>query len=470
MDLRAETATGLVAKLATGALTAEALMQATLERIAAENPKVNAIVGLRPADALMDEARRADAVAPAARGPLHGLPIAVKDLVMVKGILSTMGSPAFADHVPDRDDLLAARLRAAGAILIGKTNTPEFGLGSHSFNPVYGATVNPYDPARAAGGSSGGAAAALATGMLALADGSDMMGSLRNPAAWCNVYGFRPTWGVVPSEPVGDLFLHPLSTDGPMARSPEDIALLLGVLARPHPLQPAPRVLPPFDLRASVEGRRIGWLGDWGGAYGVEDGILSLCEDALATFTSLGVTVEPVAPPFEAAKIWQSWLTLRHFAVAARLGVLYDTNPDALKPEAIWEVEAGRALSGTDIQAASAIRSDWHRAAAALFDRYDALVLPSAQVWPFPAVWRYPEIVAGRAMDTYHRWMEVVVPVSLLGLPALAMPAGFGAEGVGKGLPMGMQIFGPRGADTGILQLGQTYHGATDWPGRVPPG
>ncbi len=464
MDEAYQGAASILAAIAAGDLTAEALMTRTLDRIAAKNDGVNAIVALRPAEELLAEARAADTVPAALRGPLHGLPMAVKDLVATKGIRTTKGSPALEDNIPDRDELLAARLRAAGAILIGKTNVPEFGLGSHSFNPVYGATVNPYDSTRAAGGSSGGAAAALATGMVALADGSDMMGSLRNPAAWCNVYGMRPSWGLVPSEPEGDLFLHPLATDGPMARSPEDLALLLQVLAQPDPMQPTPRVLP-APGSAPIKGQRIGWLGDWGGAYPMEDGILDLSRNALRTFEALGCTVEDVAAPFDAALIWESWTVLRHFAVAARLGPLYDTNRDDLKPEAIWEIERGQALSAAEIQRASSIRSDWYRRVMALFDSYDALVLPSAQVWPFPADWRYPETIEGTEMDTYHRWMEVVVPVSLLGLSAIAIPAGFGEAG----LPMGIQIFGPRGADRSLLDLADAYHHQTDWPNARPP-
>jgi len=460
-------ATDLAAGIAAGALSAEAVMTAFLDRIDRVNPAVNAIVSLRPRDDLLAEARAADAAPP--RGWLHGMPVAVKDLVATKGLRTTWGSPLFADFVPDRDDLVAARLRAAGAIFIGKTNTPEWGLGSHTFNPVHGVTRNPYDLSRSAGGSSGGAAAALAARLVPVADGSDMMGSLRNPAAFCNVYGFRPTWGLVPSDAQGDTFMATLATDGPMGRCPEDVARLLQVLAGPNREVPFAREAPPLTgwLDAPVAGTRIGWLGDWGGAYPCEPGILPLCEAALAVLEEAGCAVEPVPPPFPAGRLWSAWTVLRAFLNAGAKRALYD-DPDRrarLKPEAVWEIEQGFALSAEAVHAASVTRSEWFAALARLFDRFDALALPSAQVWPFPADWRWPEAIGGRRMDTYHRWMEVVIPVSLAGVPCISVPVGFGAQG----LPMGMQLFGPAGADLPILRLAQAWHRATDWPGRRPP-
>ncbi|KUJ80790.1 amidase [Ruegeria marisrubri] len=462
MDL-IRSATDLVSAIASGQLTAAQLMRATLDRIETVNGDVNAVVALRDADSLTAEAEAMDA-APHT-GPLHGLPIAVKDLVNVAGIPTTQGSPIFRNFIPKSDDLIAARMRAAGAILIGKTNVPEFGLGSHTFNPVYGATCNPYDPARSSGGSSGGAAVALATGMTALADGSDMMGSLRNPAAWNNVYGFRPSWGRVPSEPVGDTFLHQLSTLGPMARSPQDIGLLLDVISGPDTRQPHSCASTPVSpvLPANTKGLRIGWLGDWDGAFPMEEGILAICEKALEVFRDMGCQVEPVAPPFDAERIWNSWITLRSWAVAAGLAPLVDQR-EMLKDSARWELDRGLAMSAMEVHNASVIRSAWYRRAAALFEEYDALVLPAAQVWPFDVTQPHPTEINGVEMDTYHRWMQVVVPVSLLGLPCLAAPAGFGAAG----LPMGIQIFGPRGSDAALLSLGAAYHDRTRWPQKRP--
>ncbi len=463
MDLTRASAKDILDALSSRRLSAAELMRATLDRIAQVNGEVNAIVALQDQDALMAEAQAADATSPV--GPLHGLPIAVKDLVNVSGIVSTQGSPLFKDHVPKSDDLLAARLRAAGAILIGKTNTPEFGLGSHTFNPVYGATRNPYDPAKSCGGSSGGAAVALATGMLALADGSDMMGSLRNPAAWNNVYGFRPTWGRVPSEPVGDSYLHQLSTLGPMARSPEDIGILLDAISGPDPRMPlSTEVETVSPVRpADLQGLRIGWLSDWGGAFPCETGVLELCRDALRVFEDQGAKVEPLAPPFDADLIWDSWITLRSWSVATGLQPLADKHAQ-LKDTAKWELERGLSFSAMDVHRASVIRSDWHRRAAEVFADYDALVLPAAQVWPFKIEIPYPTEIKGLVMDTYHRWMQVVTPVSLLGLPCLGMPARFGADG----LPMGLQLFGPRGSDAKILSMGSAYHAETHWPQKRP--
>ena len=468
VDLTGQTATALSEMISARAVSSVEVMIAYLDRIARENGAINAIVSLRDTDDLMAEARAADAGP--RRGWLHGMPFAVKDLVATQGLRTTWGSPLFADFVPETDDLLAARIRAAGAILIGKTNTPEWGHGSHSFNPVHGATRNPYDHARSAGGSSGGAAAALAARLVPVADGSDMMGSLRNPAAFCNVYGFRPTFGLVPRDAEGDSFLSTLSTEGPMGRSVEDVARLLEVIAGPNPAVPFGRAREPFADRLTLDprGLRIGWLGDWGGAYATEPGILPLCEAALGVFEAMGARIEPVPPPFDAAQLWQSWITLRAMLNANGLRDIYaDPAKRALvKPETIWEIEQGMGLTAAAVHAASVIRSRWYAAVAGLFDRFDALVLPAAQVWPFPVEWRWPAAINGKASDTYHRWMEVVIPVSLAGLPALACPAGFGPGG----LPMGFQLFGPSGSDARVLALGHAYHLATDWPGRRPPG
>jgi amidase len=302
-----------------------------------------------------------------------------------------------------------------------------------------------------------------------VADGSDMMGSLRNPAGFCNVYGLRPTWGLVPSDAVGDTHLATLATEGPMARTIEDLARFLMVLGGENPEVPFPRAAPDLltGLEAGVKGRRIGWLADWGGAYAMEPGILAASEAGLKVLEDLGAVVEPVAAPFPAEQLWEAWVTLRAMLSAGGKRALYeDSAKRALtKPETIWEIEQGLNLSAAAVYAASEIRSRWFKRAARLFDQYDALVLPTAQVWPFPADWRWPESVAGRKMDTYHRWMEVVVPASLIGLPALSVPVGFGPQA----LPSGMQIIGRSGNDAGVLAIGQAYHRATEWPQKHPP-
>jgi amidase len=466
-DLTELSATHLSAMIRVRSVAPSAVMAAFLDRIDAVNPAINAVVSLRDRDTLMAEAREADN-APR-KGWLHGMPSAVKDLCATKGLRTTWGSPLFADHVPDTDDLLAARLRAAGAIFIGKSNTPERGHGSHTFNPVFGATRNPYDLSRTAGGSSGGAAAALAARLVPVADGSDMMGSLRNPAAFCNVYGFRPSYGLVPGDAQGDTFLATMSTEGPMGRTVEDVARLLQVIAGENPQVPFGRIAEPYAdlLHADLRGMRIGWLGDWGGAYPMEPGILTRCESGLKVLEDLGAIVTPLPPPFSAAALWQSWITLRGMLNANALADVYDdpAKRALTKPETLWEVESGLGLTAADVHAASVIRSAWYAAAARLFQTYDAVILPAAQVWPFPVEWHWPQSINGVAMDTYHRWMEVVIPISLIGLPALAVPVGFGPQG----LPMGMQIAGRVGADAKVLAIGQAYHLATDWPAKRPP-
>ncbi len=459
----------LSAAMAAGRLSAVEVMAAYLDRIERLNPSLNAIVSLRPRGALEAEARAADA-APR-RGWLHGMPFAVKDLVDTAGLRTTYGSPLYADHVPEKDELIAARIRAAGAIFIGKTNTPEFGLGSHSYNPVHGVTRNPYDLSRTAGGSSGGAAAGLAARLLPVADGSDTMGSLRNPAAFCNVYGFRPSFGLVPRDAVGDLFLHQISTDGPMARSVRDLVALLGTLAGPdardpHALPAMPGALAALE-RPLSDGLKVGWIGAWQGYYPLEPGILDLCEAGLGVLESLGLRVEPLAPAFDPDRLWRAWLVLRSFANAAGKRDLYD-DPEKrrhLKPELLYEVESGSRLGALDIHAASVVRTEWFAFLANLFERYDVLAMPSAQLFPFDAKLDWPKAVAGRPMDTYHRWMEVVVPASLAGLPVLGVPVGFSDDG----LPMGMQLMGRRGGDQDVLRIGEAYHRQTDWPGRRPP-
>ncbi|MCP4825035.1 MAG: amidase [Shimia sp.] len=459
----------LAAALRDGALSAETVMAATLARIEARNPAINAIVDVRDADALLAEARDADAVPVAERGALHGMPIAVKALSDVKGMRTTEGSPLFADRVADSDSAFVARMRAAGAIFIGKTNVPEFGLGSHSYNPVHGVTLNPYDTSRTAGGSSGGAGAALAMSMVALADGSDMMGSLRNPAGWNNVYGFRPSWGVVPKAVGAESFWHQLSTIGPMGRSPKDCALLLSVMAATEPgvpfNMPAQDWVLPEDCSAA--GAKVGWLGDWGGAMPMEEGVLPLCQSGLDVLRDLGADVADVAPPFDAEPMFQSWSDLRAFALAGELADLYEdeTKRARLKPAAQWEIKRGMEMAAQDLHRATQVRSDWFASAAQLFDHYEVLALPVAQVFPFPVEWDWPKDIAGVAMDTYHRWMQVMVPASLLGLPAISVPVGFNAGG----LPMGMQFVGAKGADVRLLEIAEAYHMATQWPRKRPP-
>ena len=453
-------------------VSAREAMTACLAQIDAVNPAVNAVVSMPSRETLMTEAAAADErqAHGAALGPLHGLPHAVKDLLPVKDLRFTQGSPIYKDRIAAADSLMVGRLRKAGVIFVGKTNTPEFGFGSHTFNPVFGATRNPYDHTRSAGGSSGGAAAALATRMLPLADGSDYGGSLRNPAGWNNLFGFRTGFGVVPATGT-EVWLTGMGVQGPMARSVEDLALLLSVQAGYDPRSPLSL---PGDgavyrrgLDAPVRGRRIGWLGDFDGAVPHEPEVLEVCRAALKTFEALGCVVEEAKVNAAVEPAWQAMIKLRAWQQGGSILANYRNLAERtlLKPEAAWEVETGLSLSAFDITAASEARTTWSMAVKTLFDRFDYLILPSSQVFPFPVEERWPKTVAGVAMRTYHEWMKSALLMTLSGNPALVVPAGFG----GAGLPIGLQIVGPNRGEIACLQLAKAYEAATGWTEKRPP-
>ncbi|MDE3739018.1 amidase [Pseudomonas resinovorans] len=448
------------------------VMQDYLAHIERFNPRVNALVSLQPTERLLAEADQRDAELARGdyKGWMHGLPHAVKDLSLTQGIRTTLGSPLYKDYIPDRDGIMVERLKAAGAIIIGKSNTPEFGLGSQTYNPLFGATGCAYDPTRTAGGSSGGAAAALAMRLVPVADGSDMMGSLRNPAAFNNIIGFRPSQGRVPFDDAADLFLDQLGYEGPMGRNTRDVALLLSVQAGGDARSPLSISAGSQDFAGALDhdfkGARLGWLGDFDGYLPMEHGVLDLCRTAFKDFESLGCQIDEARPDYSMARLWDTWRTLRHWQVASSLGSHYadPARREQLKPEAIWEVENGLRLSAMDVSRASAARTDWYRAICQLFERYDYLLLPSAQVFPFDKTQHWPKEIAGVAMDTYHRWMEVVIPATLSGCPAANVPVGFDS----RGLPMGLQIIGPHQADLAVLQLAHAYEQASGWTRHLP--
>ena len=453
------------------------VMIAYLDRIDEQNPAVNAIVNLRDSDQLLAEATVCDEelAHDLSRGWMHGMPQAIKDLAETRGLRTTSGSLLLEHWVPDYDCLMVARMKAAGCIVIGKTNVPEFGLGSHTFNDVFGHTRNPFDLTRTAGGSSGGAAAALATRMLPVADGSDYMGSLRNPAGWSNIFGFRPSQGRVPSWPERDGYLSQLSTQGPMGRTVLDIAMLLGTQAGYEPKAPlslsgrlgefgsvaAARIA----LDGDPQGTRIGWLGDLDEYLAMEPGILDHCLDGLRSLAALGCQVEPTTFTMPPARVWQAWLVWRHFLVSAGLAPLAadPAKRRLMKPEALWEIDRGLSLTGPQITKAAIDRTSFHASITALFDRFDVLAIPTAQVWPFDASERWPQHIGGREMDTYHRWMEVTSYATFAGLPAISVPVGFDQ----RGLPMGMQLIGrPRG-DADLLRLVAAYETTLAFPTGV---
>ncbi len=447
------------------------VMRAYLQRIHRYNPVYNAIVSMVDDDTLLawavlaDEALRKDQY----WGWMHGMPHAVKDLSDAAGLPTSQGSPIFADTRAEQDDYMISRIRNEGAIFIGKTNTPEFGMGSQSYNPVFGATGSAYDPNLTAGGSSGGAACGLGTRMLPVADGGDLMGSLRNPGAFNNIIGFRPTQGRVPGGDDGDLFYQKMATGGPLGRNCEDTVRLLYSISGYNPAQPlslrdelpAPGSFKP----AKLAGMKIGWMADYDGYLPFEPGVLGLCEASLVMLEKNGAIIEPCKPDFDMDRLWRTWLTLRHWT---RHGMreLYD-DPDTLsqlKPEVVWEIEGSFNTSAGQVYKAGITRSDWYREVHRLLAEFDLLVLPTAQVFPFSKDVHWPIEINGTKMDTYHRWMEVVIGGTLAGMPVCNVPAGFDENG----RPMGLQIMGRFGDDQKVLEFAMSYEKVTGHLERRP--
>jgi amidase len=462
MDITDLDAHALCAAIHTSQVSCREVMAATLDRIDALNPRYNAIVNLADRDALLRQAdeRDAELAAGASRGFLHGMPQAIKDTAHAVGFPTTFGSPLLARSMPSRDSVYVERMKAAGCIVIGKTNMPEFGLGSHTYNTLFGRTGNAWDPSRSAGGSSGGAAVALALRMLPLADGSDFMGSLRNPAGWNHVFGLRPSPGRVPAWPKPELYVSQLGTDGPMGRTVRDVAKLLSIQAGHDPRAPLSLFDGPRDFvpgpDASLRGARIGWLGDLAGHLPFEPGIVPLCEAALRTMEGAGAIVEPASFGIDLDRVWEAWLVWRRALVAPSVAAVMHL-PEArehIKPEALWEHDRAQGLGFNEFMAASAVRGAFHARLLTLFERFDALALPVAQVWPFDVNLDWPKQIAGRTMDTYHRWMELTLYATFGGAPAISVPAGFDAAGR---LPMGLQLIGRPNGDVALLQLAAAY-------------
>lgn len=461
-ELIFDSAASLAAAMRRGRLSAVALMNACYDQIERLNPSLNAIVNLLPRQQAIELARRADRAQAAGErlGPLHGLPMAPKDAEDVAGFPTTQGFVPFRDRVASRDGELAARQRAAGALFIGKTNLPEFGLGSHTFNDLFGVTVNPYAPGRTAGGSSGGAAVALASGMLPLADGGDMGGSLRNPASFCNVVGMRPSIGrIASSRPMG--WFARLSTPGPMARSVADAALLLSVQAGHDPADPLSLGQPGHafagTLARDLRGLRIAWTPDLN-LVPVDAEVARLVEEAAAVFGGLGCTVERACPDLsDAMAVFQ----VQRAAVLGMLGRSLDAEvPDwraHAKQTARWNIDQGLALTSAELLDSEVRRTHIYRGAVEFFERYDALLLPAAQVPAFPAEWDWVREINGQPMATYIDWMTVCCAISVTGLPALSVPAGF----TSSGLPVGLQIVAGPHDDLGLLQLAHEFEQAT---------
>lgn len=448
------------------------VMEAYLKHIDKVNPVLNAIVSMKDKSAILAESKEKDAELAAGNdhGWMHGFPMAPKDLANTQDIVTTQGCPVFKDNLPAEDGLMVSRMRKNGAVFIGKTNTPEFGFGSQTYNEVFGTTKNSYNPTKIAGGSSGGAAACLSAHMLPVADGSDMMGSLRNPGAYNNVFGFRPSQGRVPTYPSGDVFTQQLGYEGPMGRTVKDLAMLLSVQAGWSEKTPLAIKEDPTKFTQGLEkdlnGTKIGWLGDWKGYLAMEDGILPLCEAALDSLKDLGCRVEETLPEYSPNKIWNIWMALRQFQSYTNLKPLW-ADPEKkklLKPETIWEIEKGSTRTVDEIGQDMLERTNLYNATLKLFEKYDYLAVPTAQCFPYDADIHWPKEVAGRQMDTYHRWMEVVIFASLIGAPTINIPVGFSETG----LPMGMQIIGKPHGDFEVLQIAYEYEKATEWVQKRP--
>jgi amidase len=438
------------------------MTQAFVAQIERVNPKVNAIVTFLPDQALKAARaldRRKD------KPLLAGLPIAHKDLVPTKGIRTTFGSLVYRDNIPVADHLLVERLRDAGAILIGKTNTPEFGSGSQTFNAVFGATRNPYDLSKTCGGSSGGGAAAVASGMLPFADGSDLAASLRNPGNYCNVVGFRPTPGRVPSWPAADAW-ETLAVMGPMARTVEDCAFLMSAMAGPDPRAPA-SIAEPGSLFAKALKRdfrkvRVAWSRDLGGLP-VEPAVTEVLERQRRIFKDLGCVVEEAEPDFSGAT--EAFETQRALNYLARFGSLLDKHRDQLKDDVIWNIEQGRRLTPEKIARAATLRTELFHRLRTFLQSYEFLLCPVNQLPPFPVEVEWPREVAGQKMGNYLDWMKSCYYITITSHPAISVPAGFTPEG----LPVGLQIVGRYRDDFGVLQLAHAFERGTQAWKRRPP-
>lgn len=447
-------------------LSARELLDAHLKQIDRVNLKVNAIVTFIP-DQAAARAKEADENAAHGRffGPLHGLPIAHKDLLETKGIRTTFGSPIFRYFIPERDALAVERIRDAGAVLVGKTNTPEFGAGSQTFNPVFGATRNPFDLTKTCGGSSGGAAVGLACGMFPLADGSDMGGSLRNPASFCSVVGFRTSPGRVPVVPSLSSPWQALSVLGPMARTVADTALLLSAMAGPDPRSamslddPGSRFAEPLDTK--LTSKRIAWCPALAGAA-FEKRVTQVFDRHRKTFEQLGCTVEEAQPDLtDADEIFRTWRAVAF----SRLAPLLEQHLSQVKDTVVEEIERGRRLTISDLARADLAWSRLLERTGDFMSRYDYWVLPTTQVAPFDVEQPYPREIEGVPMASYIDWMRSCYYVTVTARPAISVPAGFTPEG----LPVGLQIVGGHHDDLGVLRIAHAFEQASGVVRQAPP-
>jgi amidase len=452
------TAREQAAAVRAGEISARELLELHLARIAERNPQLNAIVSLDE-DRAREGARAADELLASGVevGVLHGLPFAFKDTHEVAGWRTTYGSPLFADHVSESDELLVERVRRAGVVLLGRTNVPEFAAGSHTFNPVFGTTLNPVDPSRSAGGSSGGAACALASGMVPLADGSDIGGSLRNPASFCGVVGLRPSLGRVSEWPRYNQW-ETTNVGGPMARNVGDLALLLSVMAGPDPRvpqalgDPGSVFAPP--VAGTLAGLRVALSTDLGGLFEVDHDVAAVVESAAGVFSAAGARVQSAHPDLREAD--DTFRTLRAWHLQAKLGPVLAAHPQSIKRTLADNIRLGETLSGVDVARAYTQRTTLSERMREFFAGYDVLVLPVSQVPPFPAGEEFPTKINGRPMNHYLDWMRSAYLITVTGCPAISVPAGLTPDG----LPVGVQIVAPHGADRRLLEVAAAFESA----------
>jgi amidase len=464
-ELVFQTAAELSTSIRSKEVSAVEVIEAHLRQIERTNPIVNAICTLTAEQAIA-QATHLDSVLASggSPGPLHGLPVGIKDLSATKGIRTTKGSPIYSDWVPDYDDLIVERLKAAGAVIIGKTNTPEFGAGSQTFNPVFGPTLNPYDTTKTCGGSSGGAAAALACGMMPIATGSDLGGSLRNPAAWNNVVGFRTSTGRVPAYPA-PLAFNSLSVQGPMARTVRDVALQLSVMAGPDPRVPTSLAEPGgmFNekLDRSFKGVKVAWSRDLGG-FPVESSIIDVLEKQLSVFEDLGCDVVEASPDLSDAD--EIFMAFRAYKYALDHERHLREHRDLMKQTVIWNTEAGLKLSALELARAEEKKTRLHEHMTGFMGEFDYLLSPVTSVWPFSIDREYVTEINGVELENYIQWMATCYAITVTGLPAISVPAGFSDAG----LPVGLQITGRFRDDFAVLQLADAFEGATRFHGVRP--
>jgi len=440
-------------------LKVKEVVQYYLNRIKKYNPSLNAIVSKKNDDEILNLADQYD-LKGFDKKPLSGLPLAPKDLLDVSGFPTTYGFPSYKNYFPNKNSLLVDRLIDAGAIIIGKTNTAELGVGGHTTNRLFGTTCNAYNVSKSAGGSSGGAGVAVATNLLPFADGTDMMGSCRTPAAFANIYGFRPTPGLIPDYRINTKKdnLPILSTPGCFARTPNDLAIILDVVSGKHKSDPCSFNLTNTFEETNIKNEdfsniKIGWLSDMNSSYKFESGILNICEQILKSLEKNKIKIESLKPKININNLWYSWCALRAKSIYKDIVNMKLKDINEMTTQAIWEYNKGIELNDANIEDALKLRKNCIDEVDKIFKNYDFLALPAQQVFPFDKKLQYPEKINNDKLDTYHRWMEVHVLSSLLYLPTISVPIGFNKDG----LPIAMQIIGKKYEDLKVLAFAKKY-------------